>query len=155
MQRLYGLYDSCVITRNHTTAKFDLFDIAQSFGLTRHSARIIINLMDAANTSTEDLLRILLVRTAVMQANNEAILGELKALREGQTVLQEAVAALQIDVAGIKGTMAHFATQADVEKVRTELYKAMEAQTWRLLVWMTAVCSGLTAAVYYIARNVH
>ncbi len=68
--------------------------------------------------------------------------------------MQVAVTALQIDVAGIKGTMTQYATHAEVEAVRSELYKAIEAQTWRLMIWMTAVCSGLTAAVYYIARNV-
>ncbi|MYN40774.1 hypothetical protein GTP55_15510 [Duganella sp. FT109W] len=51
--------------------------------------------------------------------------------------------------------MNHYATKAEVESVRSELYKALEAQTWHLLVWLTAVCSGLTGAVYYIARNVH
>ena len=49
----------------------------------------------------------------------------------------------------------HYAKKVDVEMVRTEFYKAMEAQTWRLITWMTVVCSGLTAAVYFIARNVH
>ena len=49
----------------------------------------------------------------------------------------------------------HYAKKVDVEMVRTEFYKAMEAQTWRLITWMTVVCSGLTTAVYFIARNVH
>lgn len=49
----------------------------------------------------------------------------------------------------------HYAKKVDVEMIRTELYKAMEAQTWRLITWITVVCSGLTTAVYFIARNVH
>ncbi|MYM25016.1 hypothetical protein GTP46_20520 [Duganella sp. FT135W] len=52
-------------------------------------------------------------------------------------------------------TKATAATQAEVERVRAEFYKAIHEQTTRLLVGVTVVCSGLTAAVYYIARNVH
>jgi hypothetical protein len=55
-------------------------------------------------------------------------------------------------MAAIKATAA---TQAEVERVRAELYKSIHEQTMRMLVWMTAVCSALTAAVYFIARNVH
>lgn len=125
--------------------------------------------MDSQTTSTEEALQTMLVRTAVMQAQQEAILAALKTLQEGQdalrkelAVLREAqavtqtlVAVVQNDVAGLKEQMAFYATKADVESVRSELYKALEAQTWRLLVWMTAVSSGLVGAVYYIARNVH
>jgi hypothetical protein len=49
----------------------------------------------------------------------------------------------------------HYAKRVDLEMVRTEFYKAMEAQTWKLITWITVVCSGLTTAVYFIARNVH
>lgn len=125
--------------------------------------------MDSQTTSTEDTLQTLLVRTAVMQVQNETILAALKALqdgqdtlrkefavlRDGQTEIQVSVGIVQTEVAGLKERMNHYATKAEVESVRSELYKALEAQTWRLLVWMTAVCSGLTGAVYYIARNVH
>lgn len=69
--------------------------------------------------------------------------------------MQAAVTSLQVDTAGIKGTMAHHATQAEVISVRSELYKALPKHTLRLFFWLTAVGSGLTAAVYYIARNVH
>jgi predicted DCC family thiol-disulfide oxidoreductase YuxK len=125
--------------------------------------------MDSPNTLTEDTLQTMLVRTAVMQAQQEAILAALKTLQEGQDALrkelavlreaqavtQTSVAVVQNDVAGLKERMVFYATKADVESVRSELYKALEAQTWRLLVWMTAVSSGLVGAVYYIARNVH
>lgn len=118
--------------------------------------------MDNQTTSTEEALRTLLERTAVLQerstslqAGTDALAASISELRDGQLVLQRAVTSLQVDVAGMKGTMTQYATEAEVERVRSELYKAMEAQTWRLFIWITAVCSGLTAAVYYIAHNVH
>jgi maltooligosyltrehalose synthase len=99
---------------------------------------------------------------AVMQANNEAILGALKTLQAGQEAIlkeqgkiQVSLGIVQTEIEGLKERMSHYATKAEVESVRSELYKALEAQTWRLLVWMTAVSSGLVGAVYYIARNVH
>ncbi|MTV36911.1 hypothetical protein [Duganella radicis] len=111
--------------------------------------------MDSQTASTEEALRTLLERTAALQASTDALAVTVSELRDGQVALQGTVTGLQVDLAVIKGTMSHYATHAEVESVRAELYKAIEAQTWRLLVWMTAVCSGLTAAVYYIARNVH
>jgi hypothetical protein len=111
--------------------------------------------METQTTSTEEMLRTLLVRTAVLQAGNEALMASVAELRGGQVVMQESINELQVATVGIKAVAAHHATNADVERVRSELYKALEAQTWRMFVWLTAVCSGLTAAVYYIARNVH
>ena len=111
--------------------------------------------MDTDTTSAEEALRTLLVRTAVLQAGNEALAASLAELRGGQVVMQGSINALQVEMASIKVATAHHATQAEVERIRAELYKALQTQTLRLLVWMTAVCSGLTAAVYYIARNVH
>jgi len=111
--------------------------------------------MDTQATSTEELLRLLLTRTAVLQAGNEALVASVAEMRDGQVVMQASINALQVETVSIKANTAHHATHADVESVRSELYRALEAQTWRVLVWMTAVGSGLTAAVYYIARNVH
>jgi len=125
--------------------------------------------MDSQTTSTEDTPQTLLVRTAVMQVHNETILAALKALqdgqdalskefavlRDGQTAIQVSIGIVQTEVTGLRERMSYYGTKAEVESVRSELYKALEAQTWRLLVWLTAVCSGLTGAVYYIARNVH
>jgi hypothetical protein len=83
----------------------------------------------------------------------------LRTLQAGYDKLHGAVTQVQVDMAGVKVNvdfiMRHYATKADVELLRSDLYKALEAQTWRLVTWMTVVCSGLTAAVYYIARNVH
>lgn len=115
--------------------------------------------METQTTSAEEMLRTLLVRTAVLQAGQEALAASVAELRDGQSELrggqvamQKSINELQVDMATIKATAA---TQAEVERLRVELYKSIHEQTMRLLVWMTAVCSGLTAAVYYIARNVH
>lgn len=108
--------------------------------------------METQTTSTEEMLRTLLVRTAVLQAGQEALAASVAELRDGQVVMQKSINELQVDMATMKATAA---TQAEVERVRAELYKAIHEQTMRMLVWMTVVCSGLTTAVYYIARNVH
>jgi predicted GNAT family acetyltransferase len=56
---------------------------------------------------------------------------------------------------------AHYATKAEIEMVKTavsdsriEFHKAMREQTWRFVTWTTVICSALTTAVYFIARNV-
>ena len=115
-----------------------------------------------------------------LQAGNAALHVDTVALREGLGVMQGTINRLQRDVSEVQGDVQaqqmvlnkvqadvaaltaqveffvdHYARKVDVEMIRTEFYKAMEAQTWRLFTWMTVVCSGLTAAVYFIARNVH
>jgi hypothetical protein len=155
MQRSNGLYESCVIDRNDITPKFDPFDIPSACHLTQYATRIIMQDMDGQNTSTDEAVRTLLERTAAMQTSIEAIAASMSELRAGQVVLQGAVTALQVDVAAIKATMTQYVTHEEVQRIRADLFKALNAQTWRLLIWMTAVCSGLVGAVYYIARNVH
>jgi uncharacterized coiled-coil protein SlyX len=108
--------------------------------------------MEAQTTWTEEALRTLLERTAAQQASLGALAASVAEVRDGQAVMQKSINELQVDMATMKATAA---TQAEVERIRAELYKAIHEQTMRMLVWMTAVCSGLTAAVYYIARNVH
>lgn len=125
--------------------------------------------MEPQNTSTDEALRTLLARTAILQASNESLQSSVTSVQTGLSslqgtvntlqgtvnTLQESVATLQVDVAGMKGSLSHHATKAEVEMVRTEFYKVMEAQTWKIIIAMTAICSGLTTAVYFIARNVH
>jgi hypothetical protein len=108
--------------------------------------------METQTTSTEAVLRTVLERTAAQQASLDALIASVAELRDGQIAMQESITELQVDMASIKATAA---TQAEVERVRAELYKALQEQTMRLFFWLTAVGSGLTAAVYYIARNVH
>jgi maltooligosyltrehalose synthase len=136
--------------------------------------------MDGHGTSTGEMLQTLLTRTAVMQAQmqiqNESMLATLKLMQEGQQALAREVAVLrdgqnelrvttgvmQAELKALNERMTYYATEAKVESVRTEvesvrtaLHKAIEAQTWRLMIWMTAAGSGLVGATYYIARNVH
>lgn len=90
----------------------------------------------------------------------------VRALLVGNEAMRVDIAKLQAQVTSI---VEHYATKADLEMVKTsveivktsvsdakvEFHKAIEAQTWKLISWMTVVCSALTAAVYFIARNVH
>ena len=83
----------------------------------------------------------------------------LHALGASNDALRAAVSPLQAEVAILNAKfdffVENYARKADVETIRTEIYKAMDAQTWKLITWMTVVCSGLATVVYFIARNVH
>ena len=103
---------------------------------------------------------------AVVQSTVNRLQGDVNKLQSDVTKVQSDVASQQASIVQVQAEVTilngkfdffieHYAKKVDVEMVRTELYKAMEAQTWRLITWMTVVCSGLTAAVYFIARNVH
>ena len=103
---------------------------------------------------------------AVVQSTVNRLQSDVNKLQSDVTKVQSDVASqqsaltqVQAEVTILNGKfdffIEHYAKKVDVEMVRTEFYKAMEAQTWRLITWMTVVCSGLTAAVYFIARNVH
>nr|WP_315212424.1 hypothetical protein [uncultured Duganella sp.] len=111
--------------------------------------------------------------SALVREEVAVVQGTVNRLQSDVNKLQSDVTKVQIDVASQRIALTqvqaeitilngkfdffieHYAKKVDVEMVRTEFYKAMEAQTWRLITWMTVVCSGLTAAVYFIARNVH
>ena len=117
---------------------------------------------------------------AAVQSTVNRLQGDVNKLQSDVTKIQSDVTKIQSDVSKVQGEVAsqqgslmqvqaevtilngkfdffieHYAKKVDVEMVRTEFYKAMEAQTWRLITWMTVVCSALTTAVYFIARNVH
>ncbi|SEO03504.1 hypothetical protein SAMN05428959_104302 [Duganella sp. CF517] len=108
-----------------------------------------------------------------LQTDVDRIHSDVSTIQSNVSKVQSDVSKVQSEVASQQGSLTqvqaevtilngkfdffieHYAKKVDVEMVRTEFYKAMEAQTWRLITWMTVVCSGLTAAVYFIARNVH
>lgn len=46
------------------------------------------------------------------------------------------------------------ATKEDLASGIAGLHKELNVQTWRFVVWVTSVGIALTAAVYFIARNV-
>ena len=88
--------------------------------------------------------------------------------------LEQAWTVVQTDVAVIRE---NYVTKADLAQAKAEFYQALSeqssklqqaineqtwkfhqeihAQTWKVISWVTAICTGLTAAVYFIARNVH
>ena len=128
----------------------------------------------------EEALRALQASNEALHADSALVRNEVAAVQSTVNRLQSDVNKLQTDVSKVQSDVAsqqtsltqvqaevtilngkfdffieHYAKKVDVEMVRTEFYKAMEAQTWRLITWMTVVCSGLTTAVYFIARNVH
>ena len=128
----------------------------------------------------EEALRALQASNQALHADSALVRNEVAAVQSTVNRLQSDVTKLQSDVSKVQSDVAsqqtsltqvqaevtilngkfdffieHYAKKVDVEMVRTEFYKAMEAQTWRLITWMTVVCSGLTTAVYFIARNVH
>ena len=110
---------------------------------------------------------------AAVQSTVNRLQGDVNKLQSDVGKIQSDVTKVQSDVASQQSSLMkvqaevtilngkfdffieHYAKKVDVEMVRTEFYKAMEAQTWRLITWMTVVCSALTTAVYFIARNVH
>lgn len=128
----------------------------------------------------EEALRAVQASNEALHADSALVRNEVAAVQSTVNRLQSDVNKLQSDVSKVQSDVAsqqtsltqvqaevtilngkfdffieHYAKKVDVEMVRTEFYKAMEAQTWRLITWMTVVCSGLTTAVYFIARNVH
>jgi maltooligosyltrehalose synthase len=119
--------------------------------------------MDDRLTSIEHALTALQISSdgiraelAKVQASNEVINAELVKVQVGHEVMN---ARLQM---AIDFFAEHYATKAEIEMVKTavsdsriEFHKAMREQTWRLVTWMTVVCSALTTGVYFIARNVH
>lgn len=65
--------------------------------------------------------------------------------------MEQRVRELEKAVARIDGILPTLATKADLADLRAEVFKAINAQTWKLI----ASAAGLVAIVFYIARNVH
>ena len=42
----------------------------------------------------------------------------------------------------------------DIEIKHMDFQKAMDAQAWKVITWMTVLCSAMTTAVFLIARHV-
>ncbi|WP_150118993.1 hypothetical protein [Massilia sp. NR 4-1] len=81
-------------------------------------------------------------------AEYRSMLNRIAKLEQDVTDLKKDMEELKIAVNVIRS---NYATKADLEELRTELQKALHAQTWRLI----GFASLLVAVVYYIARNVH
>lgn len=74
-------------------------------------------------------------------------------------MVEQKLAALGAEVASLATSCA---TKADLAGVRGELiavearfYAALNEQTWKVVTWVTSAMGMLTAAAYFIARNVH
>jgi hypothetical protein len=111
--------------------------------------------MNDRNAMIEETLRTLLASNEALQVAVSSIRDNLEKLQKTFDKQQESISHLLVDVTATKVGLSHCATKADVEAVRTAFHKGLEAQTWKLVVLLTALGSGLTAAVYYIARSVH
>jgi hypothetical protein len=66
--------------------------------------------------------------------------------------MEKDIATLTADVANIR---ANYATKADLAKLESTMYEGINAQTWKLVTWITSAMALMTTAVYFIARNVH
>ena len=67
-------------------------------------------------------------------------------------LMEKELATLAADVANIR---LDYATKADLAQLESALYKVINEQTWKLVTWTTGAMALITAAVYFIARNVH
>jgi hypothetical protein len=67
-------------------------------------------------------------------------------------LVEKDIATLATDVANIR---ANYATKEDLAKLESAMYKVINAQTWKLVTWTTSAMAVMTAAVYFIAHNVH
>lgn len=73
---------------------------------------------------------------------------QLEAVAEKTSVQ---LVALEKDVAVIRS---NYATKEDIAQLRGELYKAINDQTWKMIMWMTGISTALVAATFFIARFV-
>lgn len=65
--------------------------------------------------------------------------------------IEVAAADLKTDVAVIKS---NHSTKADVSEASSQLRKELNDQTWKFIIATLGISSALTAAVFFIAKNV-
>jgi len=118
------------------------------------------------DTAILEALHALQASMLAQQSHMQAQQASLQAMQMSMNAQQESIQNLRSDVSGLKvkvDLLYQFyakkedvmAVEVKVESLRGEIYKAVEAQTWKIFTWLTILGSSLTAAVYYIARNVH
>lgn len=64
--------------------------------------------------------------------------------------LTERVAKIEAKLDAILPTLA---TKADIAATREDMHKEFTVQTWRLVGFVTTICTALTAAVFFIATH--
>ena len=62
---------------------------------------------------------------------------------------------MEARVAKLEAALPNLATKVDMAELRTEMHKEFTAQTWRIIGAMFTFGGLLSAAVFFIARNVH
>ncbi|MBB3122090.1 hypothetical protein [Pseudoduganella violacea] len=81
-------------------------------------------------------------------AEYQSMLNRIVKLEQDVTELKKDMEELKSAVNEIRS---NYATKADLEELRAELYKTLMMLTWRFI----GFNSLLVAVVYYVARNVH
>jgi hypothetical protein len=64
--------------------------------------------------------------------------------------LESDLAALKTDVAVIRS---NYATTTDIAKLGVSMQSEINAQTWKLIVWVCSFGTALVAATYFIATH--
>ena len=101
-------------------------------------------------TNLEHEMAAVRMTVEVMRSNyvtKEDLARELGSLNSGMSARMDAIA-------GSLNEKIDKAT-ANTHSLRAEMHEEFTRQTWRIVSFVTALCSALTAAVYYIARYVH
>ncbi|MDR0274122.1 MAG: hypothetical protein LBI48_02040 [Burkholderiaceae bacterium] len=104
--------------------------------------------MDARIIALETVAKTLATKEDVVRA--EGALRENLALTKG---------ALREDIARVEGdlrkeiTRVEGALRTEIAGVETRISKAINDQTWKVIGWVTTICTLLVAAVYFIAKH--
>lgn len=133
-------------------------------GETSYSAPVDMPGRRADDRHMRDRLTLVEQHLAVLRAD-VASLRENSATKEDLAIVKANLSNLQAncatkeDLAGVRADLANLkancATKADVLSAKSELYIAMNAQTWKFVSWTTGMMGMLVATVYFVARNVH
>lgn len=62
---------------------------------------------------------------------------------------------MEARIAKLEAIIPTLATKLDLADLRTDFHKEINNQTWKIITAMLTFGSILTAAVYFIAHNVH
>lgn len=65
--------------------------------------------------------------------------------------LESDLTAMKVDLAVIKS---NYATNTDIAKLGLSMQSEINAQTWKLIIWVCSFGTALVAATYFIAKHV-
>jgi hypothetical protein len=69
--------------------------------------------------------------------------------------MEARVAKLEEFAQDTRDRLARIETRLDGFATKSDLHNELHALSWRLITWTTGVGAALSAAVYFIAKNVH